>query len=166
MAPRSNRPLTQFACNQLVRCVGGLARSSYEEERGNTKVVYTRGPMVQNFQVLLCEQPICSVLTTTPSNGVVQIVSMAIGIGQSLDSEGNPRKTTVERLNGLLDRLSDYKVIPEGVRVFYNREERCYAIGKGDDYVTLGVSRSTGVMINPNPDQFEPVMMTGVFNNV
>lgn len=160
MGSRSNKPLTQFACNHLVRCMSGIG-SSYSEERGNTKVVCKKSATENVFQVFLCNQPIFEIITAKVTKDATKVVSMEFGIGESLDSAGNPRKTTVERLNGLLDRLGDFKLVPENVRVFYHPEERCYAMGKGDDYITLGASRNMGVILRPNPSYFEPVMRIG-----
>ena len=157
MASRSNKPLTQFACNHLANCITGTS-SSYAEQRGNTKVVCKKDDTQNVFQVFLCDQLIFGMTTVNLTKNANKIVSIECGIGQALDSAGNPRKTTIERLNGLLDRLSDFRLVPEKVRVFYHPEERCYAIGKGDDYITLGAHRSAGVVLRPNSSYFEPVM--------
>lgn len=158
MAPRSNKPLTQFACAHLAKCLSGIVNDSYSDQQGNTKIVYTCGPVFQNLQFYLCDQVICSILTVSYEQRP-SVLSMMFNIGEGLDSVGNPRKTTIERLNGLLDSLGRYRALPEGVRVFYNREEKCYALGKGEDYVTLGASRISSVMVKPCHEEFCPELM-------
>lgn len=157
MAPRSNRPLTQFACSHLSRCLSTDIGHSYSDQKGNTRVVYINGPVVQNVQILLCDQVICSILTACQESP--KVISMRFSIGTELDSAGNPLKTTIERLNGILDNLGSHRALPQGVRVFYNKDEKCYALGKGDDYVTLGASRICSVMIKPSPDRFLPELL-------
>lgn len=159
MGLRSNRPLTQFVCDQIDRCLKGRATAPFELEKGNTRVACSVDHLLNVFKVYLCDQEILSVLITNKSllqqslQTGANVYSIRVSIGENLTLDGYPRKTTVERLNGILDKLSDYNVIPVDVRLYKHREQDTYALGKGDDYIAVGQRAAKRVIITPNANQ-------------
>jgi hypothetical protein len=84
-------------------------------------------------------------------------VALRIEFGNRYDVYGNPTNTTRERLNGLLDRLGELGIVPQGVRVFMDRHDDVAYLGKFDDVVAVGKHYAHSVFIEPSPDQ---LMMT------
>jgi hypothetical protein len=149
---RSNRPLTEFACTHLGLFLAGRFRDSGKRSQGNTTVVYSIGSLLQHFTVYLFEQPVLRV-----SLSVWKPVSVQVAFTSFFDREGRPTLTTCERLNGLLDRLGAYRVIPQGVRVFRNWEDGTACLGKNDDWVAVGRGLAETMFIRPNADQLDIV---------
>lgn len=147
---RSNRPLTQFACRCVVDSVIDPSPKNYEHTRGNTKVRATVDGMNQTIDVDLFDSTIMSLTVSD-----FAIHSIKLLFGSKYDSNGNPTSTTIERLNGLLSSLGQLHALPEGVRIFKHREEECYAIGKDEDYVTIGRNRCQAVILRPCKTRFE-----------
>jgi hypothetical protein len=159
MGLRSNRPLTQFACDQINHLLRGDSSLPFETQKGNTKVAFITSQLLKILKVYLCDQEIVSLLIAAP--GVLQqdssvdlrVCSIRISIGDNLTFDGFPRKTTVERINGILDELSSHDAIPVGVRMYKHREQDTYALGKGDDYVAVGRNTANRVIITPDSKQ-------------
>jgi len=94
-----------------------------------------------------------TIMSITVSNFAIH--SIKLFFGGMYDQDDNPTSTTIERINGLLSMLGQLHALPEGVRMFKHREEGCYAVGKDDDYVTVGKNRCRGVMLRPSKARFE-----------
>jgi len=147
---RSNRPLTQFACRCVTDSVVDPNPKNYEHNRGNTTVRAVVDGLNQTIDVDLFGSTIMSLIVKD-----FAIHSIRLLFGGMYDQEGNPTSTTIERINGLLATLGQLHALPEGVRIFKHREEGCYAVGKDEDYVTIGRDRYRDVMLRPSKARFE-----------
>lgn len=147
---RSNRPLTQFACRCVTDSVCNPKPNSFEHNRGNTTVRAVADGLNQTIEVDLFGSTIMSL---TVSNFAIHSIKLLFG--GMYDRDGNPTSTTIERINGLLSTLGQLHALPEGVRIFKHREEGCYAVGKDDDYVTVGKDRCRGILLRPSKARFE-----------
>lgn len=131
----------------------------FQAEKGNTKVECVTSQLLKVLKVYLCDQEIVSLLMAdagTLQQGTqtgASVCSIRVSIGDSFTFDGYPRKTTVERLNGILDKLSDYNVIPLGVRMYKHREQDTYALGKGDDYIAVGQKAAKQAIITPDANR-------------
>jgi hypothetical protein len=146
---RSNRPLTQFAADHIEGFLLGKA-INYEATKGNTTVRSRIGEQYQTFTVLLHGSPILELVAEDWDP-----LPLAVSIGQRFTFDGHPTSTTIERLNGLLDRLGELDVIPPGVRIFHNKDAGAYCLGKGDEYVAVGAQYARNVVLEPDPDRFQ-----------
>lgn len=138
---RSNRQLTQFAVHRLS-CIlrhgtGSLPKS---DSAGNTEV-YTHN----NYAAVKLFGK--TILSLQFDNGEVSEVN--VHSGSFYDGKGRPSRTTRERLNGLLDLLGQYGVIPEGVRTFLGENGHC-CVGIDKSVKTLDAS-SPVVIIKAHP---------------
>jgi hypothetical protein len=79
---------------------------------------------------------------------------LSVGLGEYFDGYGCPTRTTVERLNGLLDCLGFHGVIPEGVRVFRDSIEDIFYLGKGDNKIAVGKRYAKNIMLQTDPEDF------------
>jgi hypothetical protein len=121
--PRSNRPLTQFAVNNLIKFIKSSDPEVFTKEEGNTTVSIHKDKRTGKFtfQVFLFQASIFE----------LDEECITVRNGGFFDSTGRPTRTTRERLNGLLDAAGGLGVIPKGVRVFLTEEE-CL-IGSGSN---------------------------------
>lgn len=143
--PRSNRPLTHFACQQLAAFFESTQgpKDNYKAVKGNTGVV--RGD--SEFLVTLYGEPILRIVR--PGTG--QIPSrIEVLLTSTFDGEGKPTRTVRERLNGLLDTLGRLGVIPTGVRLFVDSSYGVSYLGRGDDKIAVGRDFAHSVVINPD----------------
>jgi hypothetical protein len=144
---RSNRPLTEFACKCLEEFILGECTDSYQSEQKNTTVRMLNEGSLKTFTVNLFEEEIFRLSVTGNSP-----VSVKISFTSFYDSYGQPTSTTVERLNGLLDRLGTLGVLPEGVRLFRDQEYYTTYLGRGDEKVAVGETLIHSVYIKPNKE--------------
>lgn len=147
---RSNRPLTQFACRQIKRAVLHPFPVSFSNSEGNTTVSCVADGMKQRITVSLFDSKILEL-------DVYQFAIHAIKVqfGSVFTNNGNPTKTTIERLNGLLELLGELHALPDGVRIFRCPDSDSCAIGKGSDYFVIGKNNYNGLMIRPSKSSFE-----------
>lgn len=136
--PRSNRRLTQFAIEKIQQFFRS-PEAFQDEVKGNTSVELLArevdGSLCENLVVSLFGEEIFSAALNR-SRGV-EISRVVLSGGNFYDGQGRPSRTTRERLNGLLDYMSTLCVLPEGVRVFIEKDaEECY-VGKGMSRVRL-----------------------------
>lgn len=138
---RSNRPLTQFACGCLDLF---MSINTYKTDRtkGNTTIKCHKEGSIKKFQAFVCGEQIMELVTY--DNEPVRII---ICVGDSFDAEGNPSEDIKERLNGLLDALGAYEVLPDGVRLFKDRDEEIFYLGRGDVKVPVGLLYARKVLI-------------------
>ena len=130
---RSNRPLTQFAVSKLLQFLHNPSKEFAPEEQGNTSVSLN---LDGDFYVLtfwLHNERIMEVVFDGDLFEAIHIYD-----GNFYDRAGNPSTTTRERLNGLLDELGEQCLIPEGVRVFQDKETGTTYVGKGTRRLPLG----------------------------
>ena len=149
---RSNRSLTEFACMNLGFFLTGYYQGSGSRSSSNTTVVYKIEKEVQSFEVFLFDQLILRVVLNN-----WKVFSVQVGFTSFFDHYGQPTATTAERLNGLLDRLGRYQVIPTGVRVFRDETHTLTYLGRGDDKVAVGRDLADLVFIRPNAEQLDIV---------
>ena len=145
---RSNRPLTAFACKALERFLTGEIQHEVDVTRNNTRVKIVKTGSINRFTVALFDEDI---LVVTLSDG--KPLSICVSFTSFYDSHGQPSSTTAERLNGLLDRLGVFGLIPKGVRLFRDQEYHTTYIGKGDDKVAIGRNLIQSVNIKPVSNQ-------------
>lgn len=119
MARRSNRKLTQEACNAIAACLDN-PRGFRGWYAGNTSVTFSA---VKFDKMVIDVSLFGRVIAEISEDGIL------VRNGGFFDSRGFPSRTTRERLNGILDLLGYRKLIPDGVRVFIS-EDGC-KVGKG-----------------------------------
>ena len=147
---RSNRPLTQFACRLTDAFLQGrLAPGQHTNH--NTTVTCEHTLQQHNLIVRLWDDPL---LTLTVRAEDQRPLQLQISLGSVFESNGSPTRTTVERLNGLLDCLSFHRVIPEGVRVFRSTPDGPRCLGLGNGRVMVGRQFVTTVLLRPDPEHF------------
>lgn len=152
---RSNRGLTQFACNRLWSFVHGGINMNLLQSSGNTVVRAMGDQKPQRFTVFLHDQEILDVLRVDG-----KVASVRVSFTDYFDGHGQPTTTTAERLNGLLDCLGEAGVIPRGVRVFRDLEHYTTYLGKGDDKIAVGEGLAQSVYIKA--DQYELLIIGNV----
>jgi hypothetical protein len=146
---RSNRPLTQFAVQKLEEFLNNGAEAFQPEARHNTAATYTQE---QGYNVLTFWLFDARIMEITMEGD--HVLEVTVIDGGTYDRQGNPTKTTRERLNGLLDALGEYCLIPEHVRVFIHEgrcyvgkgaphERQCRLLGKGSDSVCIDSNSTT-----------------------
>lgn len=146
---RSNRPLTKFACDHLDSFLKGKVEMLFVRNE-NTSVearIWPNG--VSTFAAFLYDTEILTVILEYG-----EPTSVIVGIGNSFTPEGYPKKTTIERLNGLLDELGGHGILPEGVRIFKDRIENLFYLGKGDNKIAVGKGLALIVRLEPDPEDF------------
>lgn len=130
---RSNRPLTQFAIRKLQEFLSGEPHQFTPAQEGNTAVSIN---LEGDFHVLgfwLHGERILELMFDGP-----RFEGAIVYDGNFYDGAGNPSTTTRERLNGLLDELGESCLIPEGVRVFNDKESGKAYVGRGSVRMPLG----------------------------
>lgn len=149
---RSNRPLTQYACDFLDEFLKGKL-DSCEHSNENTaircNITKSSATTVERFSVLLYGAEILDILMCDEHP-----VHVKVGISKQFTIEGYPKKTTIERLNGLLDELGGHGIIPAGVRIFKDRIENLFYLGKGDNKIAVGKGLATEVLLAPDQHEF------------
>jgi len=143
---RSNRPLTEFACSLLAQFLTGKYIGEGSEQRGNTEVRYSADAYQQEFFVSIFDKQIFQISMSRWIPSLIQI-----SFGDYWDDYGRPSTTTVERLNGLLNRLAIFRVIPNNVRIFRDPEHKLSYIGRFDDKIAVGEKYATVIQIKPDP---------------
>ena len=120
--PRSNRPLTQFAVQELLRVLETTPTiEAYDSFSGNTGVIWTE----EILTFLLHGRKILE-LEFQGDN----FVGLWVYDGAFFDKRGGCSNTTRERINGLLDELGNQCLIPEAVRVFNSKETGTTYVGR------------------------------------
>ena len=152
---RSNRPLTQFAVDQLKDVLkapsGARLVPSRFDHAGNTKIEFIPVSIFRaRFSVRLFGEEIFSIWFSSRTT----VESIILRTGNFYDSKGRPSRTTRERLNGLLDALGEAGIIPEGVRAFIDPETGQSRIGKGDDSRAFD-SWDDALVLLPNADRLD-----------
>lgn len=144
---RSNRPLTQFACGCLDLF---LSINTYRTTRtkGNTTVKCYKDDNVKKFQAFVYDEQILEIITY--DNEPVRI---SVCVGDSFEPDGNPNEDIKERLNGLLDTLGAYKVLPDGVRLFKDKDEDVFYLGRGEVKVPVGFLYAREIVIQAGTDE-------------
>lgn len=149
---RSNRPLTQYACDFLDSFLKDkLEPCEYCNENTAIKCSINKSSYTNifRFNVSLYGTEILELLMCNDDP-----IHVKVSIGSHFTVEGYPKKTTIERLNGLLDELGAHMILPEGVRIFKDRIENLFYLGKGDNKIAIGKGLATEVILLPDPDEF------------
>lgn len=150
---RSNQIVTEFACAHLGFFLTGSYSGSGTRSKGNTTVMYKTCENLQVFEVFLFNERIFSLRAEN-----WKVATINISFTDFYDHDGNPTKAVIERLNGLLDRLGIYKIIPYGVRVFQDKDARLTYLGSGDNKIAVGEDYARSVAIRP---YCEPLHIVG-----
>lgn len=148
---RSNKPVTQFACNYLDDFLKDKLESCTERSE-NTLIDCRIGPKTSVFNVHLNGVEILNLVMMHD-----EPVSVRVSAGCRFDDLGMPVKVTMERLNGLLDELGCHGIIPIGVRVFKDKLEGISYLGKGDNKIAFGQHYASSVVIATDEDKFDIV---------
>jgi hypothetical protein len=149
---RSNRPLTEFACTHLGLFLTGHYRGTGQRVKGNTLVTYEIEKRMQLLKVYLFDEEILSILLAE-----WKAASVRVSFTNFYDGDGQPTTTTSERLNGLLDRLGAYGILPKGTRVFRDPGEGLTYLGRGDDKVAVGKEYAESIYIRPHSTDLDIV---------
>lgn len=146
---RSNRFLTQFACGSLDLF---LALPCYKTERnkGDTTVKCYSDGKARRFQAFVRGEQIMEVVAFND-----EPVEVNVCVGQSFEDDGGPSDSVLERLNGLLDALGSYSVLPKGVRVFHDRMEEIFYFGKGEEKVPVGLFYAHNIKVEADPEHLK-----------
>ena len=144
---RSNRPLTQFAVGKIQEYLDLGPRRFISAGAGNTSVTLDQQGEVYILGVWLFDQPIAELFFVGDRFDCLNLAD-----GGFYDKAGNPSRTTRERLNGILDKLGESCLIPEGVRVFIE-EKKCY-VGSGSTRQPFG-KKLPDICINASPITLE-----------
>ena len=147
---RSNRPLTQFACRLTDAFLLGRLVPGHHTNH-NTTVIYEPSPLQHHLSVRLWGETLLSLSVSAEDQRPLQLL---ISLGSVFDNQGCPARTTVERLNGLLDCLGFHRVIPEGVRVFRTAPDGPLCLGRGDARLLVGRQFASQVLLRPDPEAF------------
>jgi hypothetical protein len=147
---RSNRPLTQFACRLTEDfLLGKLEPKKYIIH--NTTVDCTETKSSTTLAVKLFSTQILTVSLALPTEEPLHV---SINVGDKFTNAGHPTKTSIERLNGLLDSLGIHGIIPEGVRIFKDFTHDMFYLGKGDDKIAVGEKYAHNVSLKPDSFNF------------
>ena len=147
---RSNRPLTEFACTNLELFLTGYDKDSTQVCNGNTTAIVTIDGSTKTFQVLLYGEEILNVVKVA-----AEVISLKVAFTDFYDGFGQPTTTVAERLNGLLDRLGIYQVIPKGTRVFRDKLSNMTYLGRGENKIAVGEKFANFVYIRPSIDDLD-----------
>lgn len=144
---RSNRPLTEFACRRLDAFLESQRSIDSTTTNGNTTVVVASNEVFDSFRVFLFNEEILSLVRSARGT------SVRVSFTSYYDYFGQPTGTTLERLNGLLDRLGCHGVLPTGTRVFRDKSlpEPITYLGRGDDKIAVGSGLAESVYIKASP---------------
>jgi len=141
---RSNRLLTDHVIDATKEFLNGTEKTFWHF--GNTSAIATDSG---DFLVQLFENPILRL--SCDKSGVIKTVH--IYAGNYYDKYGNPTDLTRERLNGLLCYLGLEGIIPQDVRVWYDRiNGLCYVI-RYEEKMVLNRDYCTMVSIKAIPDR-------------
>lgn len=150
---RSNRMLTEYAVQHVLKYVGAQKPEPNEYNYLNTQVRVNED---LSLVVSLFGRSILFIDRTESDD----IDKVYVFTGDFYDRDGNPSDTTRERLNGLLAALGDACVIPKRVRVFmqpYSPEEQDYRLcylGSGEEKILFNKDYATIVGIDASANRF------------
>jgi len=145
---RSNRPITEITCRRLEGFILDNLQDGYQAEEKNTLIRITRSDRLRVARIFLYNEEILRLAISDNKAS-----SLTVSFTSFFDAYGQPTTTTCERINGLLDCLSHFDVIPFGVRLFRDQEYHLTYLGKGDEKVAVGNGLYTSVYITPNPNR-------------
>ena len=154
---RSNRPLTEFGCVRLENFLTASLDANCQFSNGNTTVLAETDGHLKSFRVLLFGEEILEVLLCEQKPA-----SIKVSFTTFYDHFGQPTTTTVERLNGLLDRLGVYGILPTGTRVFRGPCKTMTYLGHGDNKIAVGEDYAHFVYIRPSIDELD--IVSGFFS--
>jgi hypothetical protein len=147
---RSNRPVTQFACRLTEDFVlGKLDPKKYILR--NTTVDCVEGDFSTTLTVKLFTTEILTLSLSLPKE---EPIFLSVSVGDRFTDAGHPTRTCIERLNGLLDSIGIHGIIPEGVRVFKDRDNDTFYLGQGDNRIAVGMNHARNIILKPDPNEF------------
>lgn len=148
---RSNRPVTQFAVRRTEEFLLGKAEVGRHWLQNTTVDVVQEDKRSMTLFVRLYHE---TILTLTMSLPEQELIHVCVSVGTTFSMNGYPTKTTLERLNGLLDCMGFHGVIPEKVRAFKDPEGTgLFFFGKGDLRVPIGQYHARNIILTPDPDE-------------
>lgn len=148
---RSNRPVTQFAVRNTEEFLLGKSEPSRKWLQNTTVEVVQEDKRSMTLFVRLYHE---NILTMTMSLPEQELIHVCVSVGTTFSMNGYPTKTTLERLNGLLDCMGFHGVIPEKVRAFKDPEGTgLFFFGKGDQRVPIGQYHARNIILTPDPDE-------------
>lgn len=149
---RSNRQLTQFVVDRIRYAISyGADKLNAHSIAGNTEVdvdTCDSCPRPAHLVVKLFGKEIAR-LYFSPVDSK-KIAGLMISAGEFFDSKGRPSRTTRERLNGILDALGEFGILPPGVRAFIDKDTETCHVGRDDARRELS-SAAPYVLLLANP---------------
>jgi len=143
---RSNRMHTQRAVDALHNYLDGKRFPPIVSADTKAEILVDDQGNDQGMLFSLYDRPIMKILKTEQ-----KITDIYVFSGFYYDMDGNPTKTTRERLNGLLDALGTEKIIPCGVRVIIDREYSVVYLNHNDNKIALNKNYCDAIVIIPDP---------------
>jgi hypothetical protein len=139
---RSNKPLTQFACSILEDFIeDSLDPGNWQS--GNTSVSCKKINGQKSLIVCLYETKLLDLVYDRND----KVIHLCLSIGNRFDPGGAPSRAVVERLNGILDTLGRFGILPEDTRFFKDREENVYYFGRNDERVAVGQNYARNIIL-------------------
>lgn len=123
---RSNKLHTARAVEAVEQYLDGSGRQHWKS--GNTEVLVQSDT---SLVVSLFDVPILELKSYQDQKRYNVIVHG----GGFYDNDGNPSRMTQERLNGLLDCLEARQIIPDGIRVYKEKESGVCVMSNSKDKV-------------------------------
>lgn len=148
---RSNRPVTEFAVRHTEQFLLGKAEVGRKFLHNTTVDIIQEDKRSMTLFVRLYNEKILTLTMSLPNQ---EIIYIGVSVGTTFSMNGYPTKTTMERLNGLLDVLGIHGVIPEKVRVFKDPEgSGSFFFGRNDQKIQIGEHHARNIILSTNPDQ-------------
>jgi hypothetical protein len=148
---RSNRPLTQFAVREVEDFLLGKSEAHRTSIHNTTIDVVQEDKRSKSLFVRLHGETILALSISLPDE---EVIHTQISLGTTFTADGCPTKTTVERLNGLLDCLGTHGVIPEKVRIFRDPSGGgSFFFGKGEKKTPVGQRHARNIVLKSDPDE-------------
>ena len=147
---RSNRPVTQFAVSRTEEFLLGKAEVGRKWLHNTTVDVVQEDKRSMTMFVRLYQE---TILTLTMSLPEQELIHVCISVGTTFSLNGCPTKTTLERLNGLLDCMGFHGVIPEKVRAFKDPDgSGLFFFGKNEQRMPIGQFHARNIILTPDPE--------------
>lgn len=142
--PRRNKLHTDQVIKALSLYLSASSQTRWHF--GNTEAFVDSN---DDFIVTLYGKPILKIACKDK-----EVKRISVYDGGFYDKYGNPSDLTRERLNGVLDALGHAEIIPQNVRVYYDRDESlCYLI-RFDEKTVLNRDYCTKITMASDPEKF------------
>ena len=131
--------------NELEACISGY-KPLQEWELENTSVSFREDG---GFQAYIHK----NLLVETKKEGD-RFTEITVTCGGFYDYDGNPSRVARERINGILDMLGAMNIIPDGVRVYYSKDDLVCYITLDEEKTVLNQHHCTAVTLAADAHEF------------